>query len=86
VVFHVNRGPSATVGSVNITGEPAPYGPDDLIKQMRRGPGRRFDTELARSDAARMARFLHSHDYRKADVRYVGQKFDPASKTAPAQR
>jgi outer membrane protein insertion porin family len=81
VVFHVNRGPSATVRSVNITGELAPYGPDDLIKQMRRGPGRRFDTELARSDAARMARFLHSHDYRKADVRYVGQKYDPASKT-----
>jgi outer membrane protein insertion porin family len=81
VIFHVIRGTAANVGTVTITGDPAPFQADQLIQKMKRGPGRRYDADQARNDANRIAEFLFGQDYRKADVRYLGQKYDAATKT-----
>ena len=39
VTFHVNRGPRAHVGQVVLEGNTAPFTQDEIIKQMKRGPG-----------------------------------------------
>lgn len=82
VIFHVNRGERAKVGSVTIEGDIAPFTPAELIHEMRRGPGETFQSSDARSDADRMKRFMVRRDRRKADVRYLGETYDPATNTA----
>ncbi len=47
---------------------------------MRRGPGSSYRIDDARSDANRMRRFLVQHDFRKADIRFIGPTYDPATK------
>ena len=54
VTFHINEGARAQVGSVVIAGDIAPFQTNDLIAQMRRGPGKTFQTNDARLDAERM--------------------------------
>jgi outer membrane protein assembly complex protein YaeT len=80
VVFHVNLGPRATVGSVALEGNLAPFTPAALIAQMRRGPGKSFQLADARGDADRIRSFLVRRDYRKADVRYLSYTYDKVSK------
>lgn len=79
VTFTINEGPRAHVGKVVITGDVAPFTPATLIEQMRRGPGKTFQVNDARLDAERMQRFMIRRDYRKADVRYSGETYDPAT-------
>lgn len=79
VIFNVNEGPRARVGSVIVNGDIAPFTTANLIEQMRRGPGKTFQISDARADADRMERFMIRRDHRKADVRYVGETYDPAT-------
>jgi outer membrane protein assembly complex protein YaeT len=81
VIFHVAEGPAAHVGSVSIQGDTTPFPTPELIAQMKRGPGKAFRVSDARLDAERMERFMINRDYRKADVRYLGEKYDPKTKT-----
>lgn len=81
VIFHVGRGPRATVGNVVIDGNTAPFTPQQLIARMRRGPGKEYEVDAARSDAERMRSWLIRQDYRKADVRYAGNTYDPKTHT-----
>ncbi len=80
ITFHVTRGERAHIGQVIIDGNTAPYTAQQLIGEMRRGPGRAFRIDDARSDAGRMHRFLVRNEYRKAEVRYVSDTFDRATK------
>lgn len=80
VIFHVTLGPRATVGSVVLDGNVAPFTPAQLIAQMRRGPGKPFQLSDARSDADRIHNFLVRRDYRKADVRFLGYTYDKPTK------
>jgi len=81
VIFHVTNGPRAKVGTVTIDGNTDPFPKAELIAQMKRGPGKPFRIADARLDADRMERFMVRQDYRKADVRFVSQTYDKATKT-----
>ena len=81
VIFHVTRGPHATVGTVTIDGETAPFTKQQLIDQMKRGPGKPFDLDEARLDESRMRQWLLHQQYRKATVRYAGNTYDLATHT-----
>ena len=80
VTFHVNRGPRATVGSVQLEGDLAPFQPAQLIEQMHRGPGKTFEVAEARTDADRMRTFLVRRGYRKADIRLLNYTYDTTTK------
>ncbi|HLJ74444.1 MAG TPA: translocation/assembly module TamB domain-containing protein, partial [Thermoanaerobaculia bacterium] len=80
VTFHVTRGVRATVGQVTLEGNQAPFTADQLIKQMRRGPGKPFDLAEARLDADHMRTFLVRQDYRKADIRFLNYTYDATTK------
>ncbi|HEX7192983.1 MAG TPA: outer membrane protein assembly factor BamA [Thermoanaerobaculia bacterium] len=81
VIFHVTAGPHAKVGTVTIDGNTDPFLKAELIAQMKRGPGKPFRVADARLDADRMERSMVRRDYRKADVRFISQTYDPATKT-----
>ena len=85
VTFSVNEGPRAMVGSVVITGDIAPFTDAELIKEMRRGPGKAFQVTDARTDAERMQRSMIRREYRKAEVRYAGETYHDATKTVDLQ-
>ncbi|HEY8131400.1 MAG TPA: translocation/assembly module TamB domain-containing protein [Thermoanaerobaculia bacterium] len=80
VIFHVSEGARATVGSVVLEGNVAPFTPEELIRQMRRGPGKPFQVGDARTDAERMRNYLVRRDYRKADIRFLNYEYDKATK------
>ena len=80
VIFHVNLGPRATVGNVILDGNVAPFTATELIAQMRRGPGKRFQVADARTDAERIRNFIVRRDYRKADVRFLNYTYDKNTK------
>ena len=79
VVFHVTRGTHATVGTVTLDGDTAPFTKQQLIDQMKRGPGKPFDLDEARIDESRMRQWLLRQEYRKASVRYVSNTYDAAT-------
>jgi outer membrane protein assembly complex protein YaeT len=79
VAFHVTRGVQAAVGTVTIEGSTTPFTSQQLIDQMKRGPGKSFDLDEARIDADRMRQWLLRKEYRKASVRYVNNTYDPAT-------
>lgn len=81
IIFHVATGPQAKIATVNIEGDVTPFTQATLVKQMRERPGRTFDARDARTDATAMRRYMIRRDYRKADVRYLGDTYDKASKT-----
>ncbi|MEA2235288.1 MAG: translocation and assembly module TamB [Thermoanaerobaculia bacterium] len=76
IIFHVTRGTPAMVGTVTIEGTTAPFTPQQLIEQMKRRPGKRYDLDEARIDADRMRQWLLHKEYRKATVRYAGNTYD----------
>ncbi|HEY2091725.1 MAG TPA: outer membrane protein assembly factor BamA [Thermoanaerobaculia bacterium] len=81
VIFHVTTGARAKVGTVTLDGDTTPFAKAELIAQMRRGPGKAFRVSDARLDALRMERFMFQRDYRKAEVRFVTDTYDPKTKT-----
>ncbi len=81
VKLYVTPGPEAKIGRVEFEGSTAPFDPQELAKQMRRGPGETFVVNDARSDAERMQRYLVRRDYRKADIRYLGDTYDKTAHT-----
>lgn len=81
VIFHVTRGTQATVGTVTIDGDTAPFTTQQLIARMKHGPGKRFDLDEARIDEGRMRQWLLHQEYRKASVKYDGNTYDAATHT-----
>ena len=81
VEFFVNTGPLAHIGTVLFEGDTKPFTPQELTKQLRRGPGKPFVLADARNDADRIRNFLVRRNYRKADVAYLGYTYDNAAKT-----
>ena len=81
VIMHVTTGPRAQIRNVVIEGNTAPFPAAELIAQMKRGPGHTFRLYDARGDADRMERFMIRREYRKADVRFVSNVYDPATKS-----
>ncbi len=79
VIFHVTRGQQATVGTVVLAGDTAPFNTQQLIDRMKHGPGKAFDLDEARLDADRMRQWLLRQEYRKASVRYDSNTYDPAT-------
>jgi len=77
IIFHVTRGPHATIGTVTVDGDTAPFTTQQLIGKMKHGPGRTFDLDEARIDADRMRQWLLRQEYRKASVRYESDAYDP---------
>jgi translocation and assembly module TamB len=82
VTFHVDRGQRAHVGTVTIAGNTAPFSKQQLIGQMKRGPGQSFEVAQARNDADRMRLFLIRRDYRKAQVKFDRYTYDKTTKQA----
>jgi outer membrane protein insertion porin family len=80
VIFHVDKGQPARVGTVTIAGNTAPFTTQQLMGQMKRGPGKTFELALARADADRMKLFLVRRDYRKAQVKFDRYTYDKATK------
>ena len=79
VVFNVTPGPVATISSVVLEGNTAPFTQQDLLERMKRRQGRTFNLLDARDDASRMKNFLVRRDYRRADVDFVEHKYDEAT-------
>jgi outer membrane protein assembly complex protein YaeT len=79
IIFHVTRGPQAIVSTVTIDGNTAPFTTQQIIAQMKRGPGKPFDTEEARAEETRIRQWLLHQEYRKATVRYINNTYDPAT-------
>jgi len=80
VIFHVTLGPHAKIARVELEGDLKPFTAEQLIHNMRRGPGKPFQVGDARSDADRMRTYLVRRNYRKAEVRYLGETYDPAAR------
>src|SRR5207237_200044 len=59
----------------------SPFSQTDLINRMKEKPGKAFRLGEARADADRMKNYLVRRDYRRADVRYLSDTYDPAAKT-----
>lgn len=81
VVFHVVRGPRAQVAHVNLAGNIAPFTPEQLAREMKRGPGKPFSLPEARTDAERMQTWLVRRNYRKANIRFEKYTYEPATHT-----
>src|SRR3954470_14799469 len=79
IIFHVTRGPQAIVGTVAIEGNTAPFTTQQIIAQMKHGPGKPFDIEEARLDETRIRQWLLHQEYRKAAVRFISNTYDPAT-------
>ena len=82
IIFHVTRGAQAIVSTVTIEGNTAPFTTQQIIAQMKHGPGKAFDIDEARLDESRIRQWLLHQDYRKATVRYVNDTYDAATHTA----
>jgi outer membrane protein assembly complex protein YaeT len=82
VIFHVDKGQRARVGTVTITGNTAPFTKQQLIDQMKHGPGKFFEVAQARNDADRMRLFLIRRNYRKAQVKFDRYTYDKTTKQA----
>ena len=85
VTFHVARGPRATVGQVALVGDVSPFTPQEVVKQMKRGPGKPFEINAARDDANRMRTWLVRRNFRKADVRFEKYIYDKPAHTVALQ-
>jgi outer membrane protein assembly complex protein YaeT len=81
IIFHVTRGPQAIVGTVTIDGNTAPFTTQEIIAQMKHGPGKPFDIDEARLDETRIRQWLLHKEYRKATVRYMGNTYNAATHT-----
>ncbi|HJW93665.1 MAG TPA: outer membrane protein assembly factor BamA [Thermoanaerobaculia bacterium] len=81
VKMYVTPGPRATIGHVTFEGSTAPFDPAVVAAQMKRGPGKTFVINDARADADRMERWLVRRDYRKADIKFLGDNYDKATHT-----
>lgn len=80
VTFTVTPGPRATVAAVNIDGDVTPFTTKELIDAMKEAPGQPFRLNEARTDADRMKNYLVRRDYRRADVRFLDDKYDAVTK------
>jgi len=81
VTFHVTPGPQARVVSVTIEGPIAPFTQAQLIRRMKRRPGRTFQLIEAREDAGRIKSYLVRRNYRRAGVEFLGHQYDEKAKT-----
>ena len=81
VIFHVNEGARAKVATVTLEGNTAPFTQQQLISQMKMKPGAGFRLDTARADADRMESYAVRRDYRRADFAFLGDTYDPATKT-----
>ncbi|HUP47705.1 MAG TPA: translocation/assembly module TamB domain-containing protein [Thermoanaerobaculia bacterium] len=79
VTFHVEAGPEARVGSVQLRGRLEPFTEAELIRRMREQPGRPFRLPDARADVERIRNSLFSRDHRRATVELAGHTYDPAT-------
>ncbi|HUP44269.1 MAG TPA: outer membrane protein assembly factor BamA, partial [Thermoanaerobaculia bacterium] len=85
VIFHVNAGPEARVGSVGLEGNLAPFTEEELISRMRQKPGVQFQLPSAREDVDRIRRLLFERDHRRGEVELVTHLYDEASRTVALQ-
>lgn len=81
ITFFVTQGPQARVSTIDLEGELAPFDAATLQKEMRLDPGDEYTLERARGEADRIRRFLIRRKHRTADVRYIGDTYDPESNT-----
>src|SRR5438445_25719 len=76
VILHVTKGPRATVGTVLLEGNVAPFTAQELIAKMRRGPGKTLQVNDARLDADRIRNFLVRRNFRKADIHFLNYTYN----------
>ena len=81
VTLHITSGAQAKVANVLLEGATAPFTPQQLIGEMKRGAGRTFMIAEAREDANRMRSYLIRRNYRHADVDLLSNVYDPATKS-----
>jgi outer membrane protein assembly complex protein YaeT len=81
VTFHVTPGALAKVATVQLDGDLAPFSQIELIGRMKEKPGKAFRLAEARSDADRIKNYLVRRNYKRADVRFLGNDYDSATKT-----
>lgn len=79
VTFHVTPGAQATIASVLIEGNTAPFTTPELLQRMSRRVGRTFSLPEAREDAQRIQNFLVRRNHRRADVDFLGHTYDAAT-------
>lgn len=77
VIFHVDRGPRAKIASIAIEGESGPFETKQILDAMNQDPGENFTIGNARRDADRIRNFLVRKGHRRADVRFLGETYDP---------
>jgi outer membrane protein insertion porin family len=79
VIFHVEQGPRARIAAIEFEGDTAPFTQAQLVRAMRGRPGEWFRVSRARTDAERIRDWLVRRDYRRADVRFLGEVYDAES-------
>jgi|GEM_PF-292433 len=81
VTFHVTQGQQAKIAGIDVEGALQPFTIDEVLKPVHKRLGKSFKLDEARTDAESITRSLVRKERRKADVRYSGETYDPASKT-----
>lgn len=82
VVFHAVPGPIATISRIDVDGVIAPFTVAQLTAEMRSKARATFDRSEAQKDARRLERFLWRSGHRKAQVRFGGDDYDRATRSA----
>ena len=82
VVFTVVVGPPARTGTAELVGGTSPVAAADLLGAARLKPGKPYREAAARHDAERYAARLRAKGFARAEVRFEGEVYDAAARTA----
>ncbi|MCP4661289.1 MAG: BamA/TamA family outer membrane protein [bacterium] len=77
VVFHLESGPRATVGRLDIAGEIGPYEPAELLAAVRNQPGLPYERQRIAADRERLRAALVDRDHLTATVEAPHEDYDP---------
>ncbi len=80
VVFHVDSGPRAVVGTVHFDGELGPFRPAELRSAIRTAAGERYRPGRVEADVERLGVWLRRHGYLSARVDAPAEEYDPESR------
>jgi outer membrane protein insertion porin family len=85
VIYHIDLGPRARIGTIAFDGDIAPFEYERLLRELRLRPGDSYRLLGAREAAERLQRWMWRQDRRRAQVRFVEGVYNPESATVDLQ-
>ncbi|HXO18786.1 MAG TPA: outer membrane protein assembly factor BamA, partial [Thermoanaerobaculia bacterium] len=79
VVYQVDSGPRASIGSISFEGPIAPFKPEELLKRLRSVPGKGYRQQTVRDDSDRLQQWLLGQHHNLARVDPPREAFDAAT-------